>query len=131
MDPQGIHQGFIMDSSRFIYFLSEELKVSVQKIKSFVLGGHGDSMVAMLGLTEVDGKKINDSSQLKNIISTGRPNDNTQLTIIRGGKKKSVIVKLGTRPGQNELAEVYQYGNTSNFDLLGLIVKNNRNNETN
>ena len=50
----------ILDSSRFIYFLSEELKVPVQKIKSFVLGGHGDSMVAMLGSTEVDGKKIND-----------------------------------------------------------------------
>jgi malate dehydrogenase len=50
----------ILDSSRFIYFLSQELKIPVQKIKSFVLGGHGDSMVAMLGLTEVDGKKIND-----------------------------------------------------------------------
>jgi malate dehydrogenase len=48
----------ILDSSRFIYFLSQELKVPVQKIKSLVLGGHGDSMVAMLGSTEVDGKKI-------------------------------------------------------------------------
>ena len=50
----------ILDSSRFIYFLSQELNISVQKIKSFVLGGHGDSMVAMLGSTEIDGKKIND-----------------------------------------------------------------------
>ena len=50
----------ILDSSRFIYFLSKELKVPSEKIKSFVLGGHGDSMVAMLGLTEVDGKKINE-----------------------------------------------------------------------
>jgi len=50
----------ILDSSRFIYFLSQELKVPVKKIKSFVLGGHGDSMVAMLGSTEVGGKKIND-----------------------------------------------------------------------
>ena len=50
----------ILDSSRFIYFLSEELKVPVQKIKSFVLGGHGDSMVAMLDSTEVNGKKILD-----------------------------------------------------------------------
>ena len=50
----------ILDSSRFIYFLSQELKVPVKKIKSFVLGGHGDSMVAMLGSTEVEGKKIND-----------------------------------------------------------------------
>ena len=50
----------ILDSSRFIYFLSQELMVSVQKIKSFVLGGHGDSMVAMLGHTEVDGVKISE-----------------------------------------------------------------------
>jgi malate dehydrogenase len=50
----------ILDSSRFIYFLSQELGVPVQKIKSFVLGGHGDSMVAMLGSTEVDGKKIHE-----------------------------------------------------------------------
>tara|TARA_B100001564_G_scaffold340124_1_gene333502 strand:- start:369 stop:1328 length:960 start_codon:yes stop_codon:yes gene_type:complete len=50
----------ILDSSRFIYFLSQELKISVNKIKSFVLGGHGDSMVAMLGATEIEGKKIND-----------------------------------------------------------------------
>jgi len=48
----------ILDSARFIYFLSQELKVPVNKIKSFVLGGHGDSMVAMLGSTEVEGKKI-------------------------------------------------------------------------
>ena len=50
----------ILDSSRFIYFLSQELKVSVNKIQSFVLGGHGDSMVAMLGHTKVEGKKINE-----------------------------------------------------------------------
>ena len=50
----------ILDSSRFIYFLSQELRIPVQSIKSFVLGGHGDSMVAMLGSTVVEGKKIND-----------------------------------------------------------------------
>ena len=50
----------ILDSSRFIYFLSQELKIPVNKIKSFVLGGHGDSMVAMLGSTEIDGRKINE-----------------------------------------------------------------------
>ena len=50
----------ILDSARFIYFLSQELKIPVQKIKSFVLGGHGDSMVAMLESTEVEGTKIND-----------------------------------------------------------------------
>ena len=48
----------ILDSSRFIYFLSQELNIPVTKIKSFVLGGHGDSMVAMLGATEVQGQNI-------------------------------------------------------------------------
>ena len=48
----------ILDSSRFIYFLSQELEISTDKIESFVLGGHGDTMVAMLDSTEVDGKKI-------------------------------------------------------------------------
>ena len=50
----------ILDSSRFIYFLSQELNIPVNNIKSFVLGGHGDSMVAMLGSTEINGKKIYD-----------------------------------------------------------------------
>jgi len=50
----------ILDSSRFIYFLSKELNVPVKKINSFVLGGHGDSMVAMLGATRVDKKNILD-----------------------------------------------------------------------
>ena len=50
----------ILDSSRFIYFLSQELNVPVKKIKSLVLGGHGDSMVAMINQTEVEGKKITD-----------------------------------------------------------------------
>ena len=50
----------ILDSSRFIYFLSKEFDVPVQKIESFVLGGHGDTMVAMLESTKIDGKKITD-----------------------------------------------------------------------
>ena len=50
----------ILDSSRFIYFLSQEFNVPVGKIKSFVLGGHGDTMVAMLGSTTIEGKSINE-----------------------------------------------------------------------
>ncbi len=57
----------ILDSSRFIYFISEKLNLSVNKIKSFVLGGHGDSMVAMLNHTKIDGipiQKIIDEGKL-------------------------------------------------------------------
>jgi malate dehydrogenase len=48
----------ILDTSRFKYFLSQELKVQVKKINSLVLGGHGDTMVSMLNHTTVDGTPI-------------------------------------------------------------------------
>ena len=48
----------ILDSSRFIYFLSQELSIPVEKIKSLVLGGHGDTMVAMVNHTTIEGKKL-------------------------------------------------------------------------
>jgi malate dehydrogenase len=64
----------ILDSSRFIYFLSQELNVEVKKIKSLVLGGHGDSMVAMINHTEVDGRKLKDLIA-ENKISKDRLNE--------------------------------------------------------
>ena len=57
----------ILDSSRFKYFLSLELKVHPYKIKSFVLGGHGDTMVSMVNHTIVDGKNLSDLIKSGNI----------------------------------------------------------------
>jgi malate dehydrogenase len=50
----------ILDTSRFKYFLSKELQVPVSKIKSLVLGGHGDTMVSMLNHTTIDKKPVLD-----------------------------------------------------------------------
>ena len=71
----------ILDSSRFIYFLSEKLKVDVKKIKSFVLGGHGDTMVAMLNHTEVNGEPI------KNLIKAGKLSQDDLNKIVERTKK--------------------------------------------
>ena len=49
----------ILDSSRFKYFLSQELKVPVKNINTLVLGGHGDTMVPMPNRTTVNGKPLN------------------------------------------------------------------------
>ena len=49
----------ILDSSRFKYFLSQELKVPVKNISTLVLGGHGDTMVPMPNRTTVNGKPLN------------------------------------------------------------------------
>ena len=53
----------ILDSSRFKYFLSQELKVPVKSVQSLVLGGHGDTMVPMLKQTKVNDKPLNDLIQ--------------------------------------------------------------------
>ena len=84
----------ILDSSRFIYFLSQELNLPVQKIKSFVLGGHGDSMVAMLGATEVEGKKISDLIK-EGIIKPERLNEIVDRTK-KGGAEIVKYLKTGS-----------------------------------
>ena len=48
----------ILDSSRFKYFLSQELQVPVKKISTLVLGGHGDTMVPMPDHTTVENKPL-------------------------------------------------------------------------
>ena len=49
----------ILDSSRFKYFISQELKVPVKSVESLVLGGHGDTMVPMPNQTKINGKQLN------------------------------------------------------------------------
>ena len=45
----------VLDSSRFAYFLAEELNVSVENVHASVLGGHGDSMVPLVRHSTVAG----------------------------------------------------------------------------
>ena len=57
----------ILDTSRFKYFLSKEMKVSITEIESLVLGGHGDSMVPMQNHTIVNNKSLSDLVKEKKI----------------------------------------------------------------
>ena len=50
----------VLDSARFNYFLAEEFKVSVENVTSFVLGGHGDSMVPLVRYSTVAGIPVPD-----------------------------------------------------------------------
>ena len=50
----------LLDSARFNYFLAEEFKVSVENVTSFVLGGHGDSMVPLVRYSTVAGIPVPD-----------------------------------------------------------------------
>jgi malate dehydrogenase len=57
----------ILDTSRFKYFLSKEMKVPITDIESLVLGGHGDSMVPMQNHTIVNNKSLSDLVKEKKI----------------------------------------------------------------
>ena len=59
----------ILDSSRFKYFLSQELKVPVKKINTLVLGGHGDTMVPMPDHTTVDGRPLKEIIKMEKLES--------------------------------------------------------------
>lgn len=50
----------VLDSARFRYFLADELKVSVEDVTAFVLGGHGDDMVPSLRYSTVAGIPLPD-----------------------------------------------------------------------
>jgi malate dehydrogenase len=48
----------ILDTARFRSFLAAELDVSVRSVEAYVLGGHGDSMVPLRGVTSVAGVPV-------------------------------------------------------------------------
>ncbi len=64
-------QAGILDTARFRAFLAMELKLSVAEINAYVLGGHGDDMVPLLGSTNAGGvpiKKLIPADRLEEIV---------------------------------------------------------------
>ncbi len=65
----------MLDSARLTTFISEELKVTPKEVKTMILGSHGDSMVAILSATTVNGfpvEKLIEKEKLKRIVERAR-----------------------------------------------------------
>ena len=65
----------ILDTARFRTFLSQELKVSVTNVSAYVLGGHGDTMVPLIGSTTIGGvpvAKLIEAKRLAEIVQRTR-----------------------------------------------------------
>ena len=98
----------ILDSSRFKYFISQELKVPVKNVESLVLGGHGDTMVPMTNQTTVSGKPLD--------------------TLIKKEKLDSIIER--TRKGGAEIGKLLQKGSAfyapaaSGVEMAESYIKN-------
>jgi len=50
----------VLDSARFRTFIAQELKVSVDNVTAVVMGGHGDTMVPVVRLSNVAGIPLTD-----------------------------------------------------------------------
>ena len=65
----------ILDTARFRTFLSQELTVSVTNVSAYVLGGHGDTMVPLIGSTTIGGvpvAKLIEAKRLAEIVQRTR-----------------------------------------------------------
>jgi malate dehydrogenase len=84
----------VLDSARFSTFLAEEFGVSVKDVNSFVLGGHGDTMVPVPAYSTVNGIPIPD------LIKMGRSTQERIDAIVKrtrgGGGEIVALLKTGS-----------------------------------
>ncbi len=83
----------VLDSARFSHFLAEEFGVSVKDVNSFVLGGHGDTMVPVVQYSTVAGIPVPD------LIKQGRST-----------KEKIDAIVARTRAGGGEIVKLLKTG---------------------
>ncbi len=57
-DQKIVGMAGVLDSARFRFFLAQALNVSIHEVHAYVLGGHGDSMVPLTGLSNVAGVSL-------------------------------------------------------------------------
>lgn len=79
--------GISLDASRFANLIALELKVAVSRVKASVIGSHGEKMVPMIRLSQVEGKPLD------KMISSDKAIELTNRTIGRGAE---IVSSLGS-----------------------------------
>ena len=84
----------VLDCARFSHFLAEEFQVSVKDVTTFVLGGHGDTMVPVVQYSTVAGIPVPD------LIKMGRSTQERIDAIVKrtrgGGGEIVALLKTGS-----------------------------------
>ncbi|MBA9087404.1 malate dehydrogenase [Fontibacillus solani] len=75
-----IGQSGVLDTARYCTFIAQELNVSIEDVRGFVLGGHGDDMVPLVRYSSVGGIPID------TLISKERIDEIVQRTRVGGGE---------------------------------------------
>lgn len=87
--PQKVFgQAGVLDSARFAYFISQELKVPVENVSAMVLGDHGDSMVPIPRYTTVSGipiTKLLSQEAIERLIERARKGGGEIVSLLKTG----------------------------------------------
>ena len=78
----------ILDTARFRSFLAAEMNVSVSSVSAFVLGGHGDTMVPIVGSTTVGStpiSKLLPASRVEEIVQRTRDGGAEIVNLLKTG----------------------------------------------
>ncbi|OKP98344.1 malate dehydrogenase [Paenibacillus sp. P46E] len=80
-----IGQSGVLDTARYCTFIAQELNVSVEDVRGFVMGGHGDDMVPLIRYSSVGGIPID------KLIPAQRIADIVERTRAGGGEIVSLL----------------------------------------
>lgn len=78
----------VLDTARFKTFIAMELKVSVEDVSAFVLGGHGDSMLPLTRLCTVGGaplEQLMSKETLERIVERTRKGGGEIVSLMKTG----------------------------------------------
>lgn len=83
-----IGQSGVLDTARYCTFISQELNVSVEDVRGFVLGGHGDDMVPLVRYSNVGGipiEKLIPSDRIEAIVDRTRTGGGEIVNLLGNG----------------------------------------------
>lgn len=100
----------LLDTARLKFFISERLNVLPSEVETMVLGGHGDSMVPLIGQTKVKGTPITEllpKAELEGLLQRTRD----------GGAEIVSLLKTGS---------AYYAPSSAVCDMLESVLKDKR-----
>jgi malate dehydrogenase len=83
-----IGQSGVLDTARYCTFIAQELNVSVEDVRGFVLGGHGDDMVPLVRYSNVGGipiEKLIPSDRIEAIVQRTRTGGGEIVNLLGNG----------------------------------------------
>ncbi|MEM7816963.1 MAG: malate dehydrogenase, partial [Candidatus Aenigmatarchaeota archaeon] len=81
-------QAGVLDGARFVYFISKEINIDINSIKTLVLGGHGNTMLPLIRYTTINSVPVDyflNKEILEKIIECTRKGGEEIISLLKTG----------------------------------------------